>query len=339
MLASSVDLTTDCMTGAPASPSIAPDRKSSHWSFLIKAVVSIALLGVLLSMSDTRTLAAHLAEISWPWLVVALGLYAVMIVVSAWRWGQLLVAQDLNLPTGTLVRSYLIATYFNNFLPSNIGGDVVRIKDTAVAAGSKTLATTVVLIDRGIGLLALLLVAAVGASLVARGPQQITPVWPPLLWICCLAGTIALCVVVVSPDGLVRLLSPLRMIRHDWIDLRLQRMAGAFTRFRARPSSLVNGFFGAIVVQLLLVAFYMAVAASLHIPIAARHLAVLVPVSFIVQMLPVSMNGFGVREATFSYYFRALGLPIESALLLSLVATATILIFSLSGAALYVSRR
>ena len=61
--------------------------------------------------------------------------------------------------------------------------------------------------------------------------------------------------------------------------------------------------------------------------------------SFVVQMLPVSIIGSGVREATFSYYFRALGLPIESALLLSLVATATILIFSMSGAALYVSRR
>ena len=62
------------------------------------------------------------------------------------------------------------------------------------------------------------------------------------------------------------------------------------------------------------------------------------PISFVVQMLPVSVNGFGVREATFSFYFTRLGLPIESALLLSLVAPALMMLFSLTGAAVYVAR-
>ena len=62
------------------------------------------------------------------------------------------------------------------------------------------------------------------------------------------------------------------------------------------------------------------------------------PVSFVVQMLPVSVNGFGVREATFSFYFTRLGLPIESALLMSLVAQALMMLFSLTGAAVYISR-
>ena len=75
---------------------------------------------------------------------------------------------------GGLTSSFLVATFFNNFLPSNIGGDVIRITDTAPAAGSKTLATTVVLIDRGIGLLGLVLVAALGAS-AGLGPAKVGP--------------------------------------------------------------------------------------------------------------------------------------------------------------------
>ena len=54
--------------------------------------------------------------------------------------------------------------------------------------------------------------------------------------------------------------------------------------------------------------------------------------------LPISVNGFGVREATFTLYFSRLGLPIQSALLLSLMATGLMMLFSLSGAALYMSR-
>ena len=67
-------------------------------------------------------------------------------------------------------------------------------------------------------------------------------------------------------------------------------------------------------------------------------LAVLVPMSSVVQMVPVSVNGFGVREATFTFYFHRLGLPIESAVLLSLVGAGLIMLFSLSGAAVYVAR-
>ena len=56
-------------------------------------------------------------------------------------------------------------------------------------------------------------------------------------------------------------------------------------------------------------------------------------------MLPVSMNGFGVREATFAFYFTRVGQSLEHALLVSLVPTALAMLFSLTGAAVYVSRR
>jgi hypothetical protein len=77
----------------------------------------------------------------------------------------------------------------------------------------------------------------------------------------------------------------------------------------------------------------------MRIPVGFAELAVVVPLSFIVQMVPVSMNGFGVREATFGFYFGRLGLPLESALLVSFVGAALIMVFSLSGAVAYVARR
>src|SRR5207248_3410566 len=106
-----------------------------------------------------------------------------------------------------------------------------------------------------------------------------------------------------------------------------------------RPAALASCFGGAVFVQAATVTFYVAVAYALAINVTAWDLAVIVPISFIVQILPLSVNGFGVREATFSFYFTRLGLPIESALLLSLVATGLTMLFSLTGAAVYISRR
>jgi len=87
-----------------------------------------------------------------------------------------------------------------------------------------------------------------------------------------------------------------------------------------------------------MVVFYFAVAYALHLDVSISDLAVIVPISFVMQMLPVSVNGFGVREATFSFYFSRIGQPIESALLMSLVAQALVMLFSLTGAAVYISR-
>ena len=95
----------------------------------------------------------------------------------------------------------------------------------------------------------------------------------------------------------------------------------------------------AVVVQALLVAFYAAVARGLHIPVSPWHLAVMVPVSFIVQMIPISVNGFGVREATFVAFFALAGLPAEAAMLLSFMGTAVIMAWSLAGACVHLSRR
>jgi glycosyltransferase 2 family protein len=81
------------------------------------------------------------------------------------------------------------------------------------------------------------------------------------------------------------------------------------------------------------------IARSMNIPIGFPELAVIVPVSLIVQMIPVSLNGFGVREATFGFYFTRLGLPLESALLVSFMGAALIMLFSLSGGLVYIGRQ
>jgi hypothetical protein len=56
-------------------------------------------------------------------------------------------------------------------------------------------------------------------------------------------------------------------------------------------------------------------------------------------MLPLSINGFGLREATFGFYFTHLGLPLESALIVSFVGAALMMVFSISGAVVQFSGR
>jgi uncharacterized membrane protein YbhN (UPF0104 family) len=304
---------------------------------LLKLTVSVGLLAILFSRVDVPRLWSVARQASTTWLVGALGLYAVMVLVSAWRWGLLLTAQNVRLPFTRLTSSFLVATFFNNFLPSNIGGDVVRVADTAPAAGSKTLATTVILFDRGIGLMGLVLIAAVGASTTSRLADG-GPVSPIALWTGFAAAMAMLTPALLAPELFARVLRPIRVLHPIWVDERLSRLTRALSMFGKAPGVLIGCFGGAIVVQAVLVGFYLAIANSMRIPVGFSELAVIVPITFIVQMLPLSMNGFGLREATFGFYFSRLGLPLESALLVSFMGAVMIMLFSLTGAAAYLTR-
>jgi glycosyltransferase 2 family protein len=321
----------------PESPTPAVSRTRAIVVPCVKAAVSVALLAVLFSRVDGARLLAAARQASAPWLIGALALYAVMVLASAWRWGVLLTAQDIRLPFRTLTSSFLVATFFNNFLPSNIGGDVVRVADTAPAAGSRTLATTVVLLDRGLGLLGLVLIAAIGAT--AGSPlADGGPVAAVVLWGSLCAAAVVIAPALFRPHAFARILSPLRALHPTWVDVRIGRLTNALSRFGQAPGALAACFFGAVIVQAVLVGFYLAIAHSMRIPIGFTELAVIVPISFIVQMVPLSMNGFGIREATFGFYFNRLGLPLESALLISFMGAALIMVFSLSGAVAYLGR-
>jgi glycosyltransferase 2 family protein len=314
-------------------------RQSSARSLAItgvKAAVSLGLLYVLFSRVDVSRLWSVARQASPLWLATALLLYFAVILASTWRWRVLLRAQHVELPYSFLTQSFLVATFFNNFLPSNIGGDVIRITDTARVIGSRTLATTVVLIDRGLGLLGLALMAATGASLMHH--MVVGRVGPGVLWAGFGIGAMIATPALLFPETVTRLLQPLRVFHQEWVDARLEKLTFALTKFKETPTALAECFAGAVAVQTILVTFYLAIARSMHIPVGFAELAVIVPVSFIVQMIPLSVNGFGVREATFGFYFTRLGLPLESALLVSFMGAALIMLFSLTGGVAYLRR-
>src|SRR5437764_4858643 len=166
------------MDGEPTTTSAARGRIV----LAVKISVSLILLSVLFSRIDHPGQLWHVARrASVPWLTAALLLFFVNVLAATWRWHLLLSAQRVEVRSISLLASFLVANFFNNFLPSNIGGDVIRIRDTARPAGSRTLATIVVLTDRVIGLIGLALVAALGATMAAGG-RGAPPIWPTWLW-------------------------------------------------------------------------------------------------------------------------------------------------------------
>jgi len=302
-----------------------------------KLALSVGLLAFVLRDTSLAALWTTFRRVQPLWILAAMSMHGLMVAVSVWRWRLLLDAQAVRVPTRTLAESFWVALFFNNFLPSNIGGDVVRIADTSRPAGSKTLATTVIFVDRVLGLFALLSVGVAGA-LAARGLGIDIP---GTAWIEAGAlAALALCgLLFFAPALLDLLLAPLKALGHPWVIERLGTLQETLARFRRRPSALAGALGGALLVQGVIVVFYTLTARSLSVPLPLVLAGVLVPVAIVVQMVPVSINGFGVREAVFSFFFARFGLSIEAAVAVSLLGTALIMLFSLGGGALFLLRK
>jgi uncharacterized membrane protein YbhN (UPF0104 family) len=304
---------------------------------LVRIAVSVAALAFVLRSIDLELLWMRVRAMNPAWLLLAIAAYLFMLTVSVWRWHRLLHAQHIEVPRKRLLESTWVSLFFNNFLPSNIGGDVIRIADTAPAAGSKTLATTVILVDRVLGLVALVMVASGGAFLASvRGIHVPGERW---LWVISAAGLAAAVPVIALPTLIGHLLTPIRALKRPWVTERAQRLEDAVTKFRAAPGALAGAFVGALAVQLALVVFYLLSARGLAIPLPVFLGAVLIPVSLAVQMVPVSIGGFGVREAVFAFFFGRFGLPTDAGVALSLVSTGLTMIISMVGGVIFLSRR
>src|SRR4029079_8680305 len=129
------------------------------------------------------------------WVLAALALTPLGYFVSVRRWRLLIRSQGGDAPLPFLVRSFLVGVFFNNFLPSTIGGDTVRVLDTARTGVGRAKAVAIVFVDRFVGLLALMLFAVLG---VLKVPSLYT-------WV--IGGAAGLALIAVLVFGLPRIVA------------------------------------------------------------------------------------------------------------------------------------
>jgi hypothetical protein len=303
---------------------------------VLKVGVSLALLAYLLSTTDLVALTRRVRSGDPLLLAGALALYTLTLALATWRWRLLLRALGYQATMGRLSASYLVATFFNNFLPSNVGGDVIRVRDSSRLTGSTTASLAVVAIDRILGLGALY-VLAVGAYVFGgRTVRGLAGALPALLALGAVFGVMAY--VYVTPGVARRLMAVSRLDALPWIRERFEVAQGAVHVYREQVAVLWTAFAASVAIQALVVCYYYEVACSLRIALPLSACFLVVPLCTLVQTVPISFNGWGIRESVFILYFRQLGLSRDSALAFSLVGAGLIVILSLSGGVVWSSR-
>src|SRR5436190_1498804 len=104
-------------------------RSKTLWRY-VRLAIGLALIVALIPTLATAEFWTTLASVNVPLVILALILSVASVVSKAWRWGIVMRWRGIHLSSGYLLFSYFIGMFFNNFLPSGLGGDAVRAYET-----------------------------------------------------------------------------------------------------------------------------------------------------------------------------------------------------------------
>jgi hypothetical protein len=136
-----------------------------------------------------------------------------------------------------------------------------------------------------------------------------------------------------------RLMALSGLASRPWARAKFQVVQEAVHVYRSQVQSVWTAFGASLALQTIVVFYYWSVAHALRIPLPLGVCFLMVPLCTLVQTVPISFNGWGIRESMFAVYFGQVGLPRDNALAFSLVGAGLIVLLSLSGAVVWTSRR
>ena len=191
-------------------------------------------------------------------------------------------------------------------------------------------------IDRILGLGALWVLGAVAFALAGPQLRELAGARAVLLGL----GLVffGMGTVFFRPGIARRLMAFSRLDGIDWIRERFEEVQAAVHSYRAQVRTVWTAFAASLALQALVVVYFFAIARALRIPLSVSAAFLMVPLCTLLQAVPISFNGWGLREGLFTLYFSQIGLPRESALAFSLTGAGLIILLSLSGAVVWMAR-
>ncbi len=296
-------------------------------AFALKAVISGALLYVAIGRSNFDLISDRLNRINVAWIVAAIAIAVLQLALVSLRWRRIALHCGAPLTFATGFRFNLIATFFNQVLPSTVGGDAVRIWLFAREHAGWSQATYSVLLDRLIGVLSLALLVVAGLPWALR---LITNPVGRLVLLLIGFGSIGAIVAFVAM-GYLRS----AWLRRWWLTRHLLQVAATARSLLTAPAAAATVIGLSLMIHTLTAATAWCAARAVAAPIEFVHALLLVPPVLLVATIPISIAGWGLRESALMLAFSYAGQMESDGLIVSMLFGGVALVLGLVGGAVW----
>ncbi len=325
-----------------------PARKIPQWvGVAFRCAVTVLLFFFLLrsiSWSQIWTTFLHL-HLSIASVGLVVGLYG--LTISAYQWQCLLRGERIHIDLTRLANLYLVGIAFNHFLPTSVGGDVVKVYYVAREGKNMSGSASATIMARITGFLGMLLVsypalffwrASISSSVLALYLSLSGFALFMVLATFCLT---LLFTRFTCPRWLVSLINVLvpsflrEKLVHSKILSKGIDIGNTLVASVKKPSSMITSILFGMVFHFVACLNYFSFGMALSISVPLHFYFVAIPLVSLIAFLPISINGFGLRESAMVFVFSSFHVPAATALLLAFVMDMQVLFFGLIGICIY----
>jgi hypothetical protein len=306
--------------------------------FLAKICLSVGLIYWLLSGADLETIWDTVRTAKPEILALAFLMFYIGFSLMAFRWQILLRVENIDARFLYLLKSVNISVLFNNLLPSTIGGDAYRMYDVWRLGGTKTKSVAVILIDRFLGMFALVTYGVIAATITPQVSEALPGVFFYLLAIL-VAMLLFIWMVFGSGAAILEwfLGLELRLLRIPQKIVR--KIRDALALYHGRGDVLVKALLISYGIQLNVIIHFILLGYALGLDVPPMAMFIIIPLTTLITLMPVSINGIGVREATLAFFFSLYGVGTESAIAFAWVWLAMLLAQGMVGGIVFMLKQ
>ena len=307
---------------------------------IVKTVIKVVLTFIFLYFISRKVkiedLYLLLKSISLQYVVILLTINVIMVAISCLKWQIFLRATGTEIPVRTLMVYYYIGYFFNNLLPSSIGGDVARMYLLGKNMNDHTKSISTVFLERYTGVIALIALAIIAAALNERIAFQPAFMIPLSIMALVLIGSL----IFFSYDGI-------KIWIYDLFDFKFlasikSKFDGfyqAVSHFRNQWKIIGYSMLYSFAFHIMTIINTLATCWALNISPGLFDLAVTVPIILFVTMIPITIGSIGLWEGTFAFFFLQIGIPPADAVAVALILRAVSILMGLLGGIFYLFRR
>ena len=297
---------------------------------LLKVIVSLGLITFLINQVDFKGIVNILKNVDITMIVYALILLTIQVFIATTRWQFVLKCQKIMLDYKNTLQILWSGLFFNQAMPSSVGGDVIRgyyLKKQGMTLGRATLG---VLMDRLFGMIGLVLLVLASLPLLFELVDD--PIARTGVLFIAVGISLALLFIFFT-DKLPGNFSHLKVIR------------GLYSLSQNARHCISKNYNGLIIIiisiliHLISVVTVMTMAIGLGINVEWSGFLVIIPLVTLMMVVPISIAGWGVREGVMVVGFGYLGVASEAALALSILYGLLMLVVALPGGVVWALKR
>jgi len=305
---------------------------NKNFIYLMKLFVSLFLLFYLLLKIDYQNILEIIKTLEYSYIFLSIFLILFGIIVSSYKWLIILksINDKANISLLNIIKYYFIGNFFNNFMPTSIGGDIFRISLLKNVTKNYHDSFFSVFMDRFTGFYSLIIIFIISSFIIKSDSQYID--YMQLIFLSILFLTIILfCFINMGPfKSIILKFSGGKKIFTHFLYLH---------KFTSKKKIFFRSIIMSLLFQIIVLLFNLSVILAFGYEESLLQVILIIPVIMVITMLPISFNGVGIRESMFILFLVPLGYSETSAFAIGFITYILNIIISLPGFILYIEHK